>query len=334
MSEPRKVRWGVIGATAHIARESTIPAIQSADHAKLVAVASRNLANALEVAGGCHDCNAYGNYDSLIADCDVDAVYIPLPNSLHVGWAIEAMNNGKHVLCEQPMAMTAAEAMEMLETSQENGVVLSEAMMFYYHPLRRTMSEIIARGEIGDVNHVRVAVSFVENDPEDYHRDPRRGGGALLDAGSHCVHAARKMFGCEPTAVTAQSVVDSESGVDTRTSAELAFPAGTAHIECSFAAAAQSVLEVGGTLGSITVPRMFLPSDAPGVLTVTRNGAPPEVITTPPDDMYREEIEVFCRTILGEDAGLLGADDAVANMVVLDAIASAARAGRHVTLVS
>jgi len=334
MSEPRKVRWGVIGATARVARDSTIPAILAAGHAELVAVASRNLANAQEVAGDCADCRAYGNYDALLADCDVDVVYIPLPNSLHVGWAIEAMNNGKHVLCEQPIAMTAAEALEMLETSQENGVILSEAMMFYYHTLRRTLHDIIERGDIGDVTHVKATVSFVENDPADYHRDPRRGGGALLDAGSHAVHAARKSFRAEPTAVTAKSTIDEDAGIDTSTLATLEFPGGTAEIDCSFSSTSQSRLEITGTKGSIVVPQMFLPAGAPVFMTVTKDGGSPEEITADRCDMFCEEVEAFSRTVLGEECGLLGPEDAVANMVVLDAIASAARSGRHVTLVA
>lgn len=332
MVNARKVRWGVIGATARVARDFTIPAIMSGEYAELIAVASRNLASAQEVAGECGACRAYGDYDSLLADCDVDAVYIPLPNSLHVGWAIEAMNNGKHVLCEEPIAVTAAEALEMMETAQENGVLLAEAMMYHYHPLQYAVKEIIGRGEIGDVVAVKASISFIQNDPDDYRRDPRMGGGALLDVGCYGVHIARKIFGSEPVTVTGHSTIDEKTGVDTTTAAQLEFEGGTAEIVCSFSLAAQSTYRVTGTSGSIEVPLAFLPKDEAGHFIVQRVGSEATVHTVDAADMFRAEIDMFSRAALGLPSELLGPEDAVANMVVLDAIASAARTDRLATI--
>ena len=164
MTETRKIRWGVIGATAQIAQKGVIPAILGSPYAELTAVASRNRDSAKEIgAAAGSDVVAYSDYDSLIADDNVDVVYLPLPNSLHLGWAVEAMNNGKHVLCEKPLALNAIEAEEMLETAENNGVVLSEAFMYRYHPLQQEVNTLVREGGLGAVHLVRASYSFVQD---------------------------------------------------------------------------------------------------------------------------------------------------------------------------
>ena len=158
MAVNEKVRWGVVGATAQIAQRGVIPAILDSPHAELTAVASRSRDSAKEIAAAYGpDVAAYGDYDSLIADDNVDVVYLPLPNSLHLGWAVEAMNNGKHVLCEKPLALNANQAEEMLETADANGVVLSEAFMYRYHPLQQEIFEMVQGGGLGTVQLVRAS---------------------------------------------------------------------------------------------------------------------------------------------------------------------------------
>lgn len=332
MALTERVRWGVIAATARVARDYTIPAIMNSDKAELVAVASRNLTNAQEIASGLDICRAYGDYDSLIADHSVEAVYIPLPNNLHVGWAVEAMNNGKHVLCEEPLAVTAAESMEMLETSQDNGVLLSEAMMYYYHPLQSAVEDVIRSGRIGKVSLVKASVSCLQHDQDDHRFNAQMGGGSLLDVGCYCVHIARKAFGSEPTSVTAHSEIDPESKVDTTTTAQLIFPSGLAMIDCSFSMANRSTYEIVGTEGSITVPLVFVASDMPGEFVVNRTGEPSETVRTAACDMFAAEIDQFSSAVRTLPNRLLGPEDAVANMVVLDAIASSARSERQVSI--
>ena len=335
----QKIRWGVIGATARIAREAIIPAIVSSPYAELTAVASRSRDNAQEVAAQAGpDVAAYGDYDSLIADHNVDAVYLPLPNNLHLGWAVEAMNNGKHVLCEKPLALNATEAEEMLETADANGVVLSEAFMYRYHPLQREVQALAQGGKLGDVQLVRASYSFVQTDLEDYRRDPGMGGGALFDVGCYCLDIARLAFGREPTAVTAKSIYDPATGIDTTTTALLEFDGGgMALIDCSFSLSFRATYEIVGSEASVSVPRFLLgglrAGNKPeaGDYYESRGGVD-TAHQSSAGNMYVGEVEAFSRRLRGEDAFLLPASDALSNMRAIDAVAASARSGQKVTL--
>ena len=334
MAEMDKVRWGVIGATSRIAGNALLPAIARDQNAVLAAVASRTLSSAQEIAAQYGpDIHAYGDYDSLIADDSVEIVYIPLPNSLHLGWAVEAMNNGKHVLCEQPLALNATQAAEMVETAEANGVILSEAFMYRYHPLQQAVSQMITGGQFGTINLVRASFSFVQSDPDDYRRNAGMGGGALLDVGCYCVNIARRIFRREPVAVTAHSVYDAETGIDTTTTAQLEFSdGGQALIDCSFSSTFRASYEIVGNAGSLTAPNFFLRPDETADYIFTREGQQPETCTVAPGNMYEEEVDALSRRIRGENAYVLPAEDGYKNMRVLDAIAASARAGEKVTL--
>lgn len=333
----RKVRWGVIGATSRIAQEAVIPAILASGHAELVGVASRSQGSAREIAAQAGpDVAAYGDYDSLIADDAVDVVYLPLPNNLHLGWAVEAMNNGKHVLCEKPIALNAVQAQEMQETAENNGVTLSEAFMYRYHPLQLEVAKLVRGGALGDIRLVRASVSFVQTDRDDYRRDPGMGGGALFDVGCYCLHIARRAFGREPTAVTAKSLYDKKTGIDTTTTALLEFGEdGLALIDCSFALAERAAYEIVGSEASVNVPRFFMGGAEAGAAsdtgdyTVSRGGEDEER-ASPPGNMYVNEVDALSRRVRGEDVFLLAAEDAVANMRALDAVAASARTGKKV----
>ena len=335
MTETRKIRWGIVGATAQIAQKGVIPAILSSPNAELTAVASRSRDSAEEIAAAAGpNVTAYGDYDSLIADDAVDVVYLPLPNSLHLGWAVEAMNNGKHVLCEKPLALNVSQAEEMLETADANGVVLSEAFMYRYHPLQQEIHEIVRGGGLGAVHLVRASYSFVQTDLADYRRDPGMGGGALFDVGCYCVNIARMAFGTEPTAVTAKSLYDSQTGIDTTTTALLEFGTdGIALIDCSFSLTFRASYEIVGSEASVSVPRFLL-----GGL---RSGGKPESgdyklsyagetedRKSKSGNMYAGEVEAMSCRLLGEDSFLLPAPDSLHNMNALDAIAASARSGQ------
>ena len=298
-------------------------------------MASRSRDSAQEIAAAAGpDVAAYSDYDSLIADDSVDVVYLPLPNSLHLGWAVEAMNNGKHVLCEKPLALNVAEAEEMMETADANGVVLSEAFMYRYHPLQREIHDLVRGGALGAVHLVRASYSFVQTDLADYRRDPGAGGGALFDVGCYCVNIARMAFGTEPTAVTAKSMYDPETGIDTTTTALLEFgAAGMALIDCSFSLSFRASYEIVGSDASVSVPRFLL-----GGL---RAGGKPEVgdyklsrggdtedKTSAPGNMYAAEVEAMSCRLLGQESFLLPPTDALHNMNALDAIAASARSGQ------
>jgi len=331
-----QVRWGVLGATARIAGSAVIPAIMASEHAHLAAVASRNLDSAQEVAAasGSPDVRAYGDYDSLIADPSVDVIYIPLPNNLHLEWAVEALNNGKHVLCEKPLAMNADEAAEMVETARANGVLLSEAFMYRYQPLMAEVFGRVRAGEIGKVSLVRASFSFIQNSTEDYRRDPSMGGGALLDVGCYCVHVARQAFGTEPLFATGTSMMDSETHVDMTTTAQMEFgESGMALVDCSFAMEFRASYEIVGDQGSFAVAKFFGTDRAEDVrYTLTKGGAPPEIKAVPPANMYQEEVDALSRRVRGEEVFLLPAEDGYHNMRALDAIAASARQGGKVSV--
>ena len=329
MAATEKVRWGVIGATARIAGSAVLPAICCSEWAELTAVASRSMDKARDIATECDTDNvtAYGDYDSLIADSAVEAIYIPLPNNLHLEWAVEALNNGKHVLCEKPLALNAAEAAEMVETAQHNRVILSEAFMYRYHPLQQEIFNRIAQGAIGAIRHVRCRFSFVQVSAEDYRRDPSMGGGALLDIGCYGVHIARTAFGREPSIVTGKWSLDDTSGVDLSAAAELDFGTGcTGHVECAFASGFEASYEIAGDSGKVAVTKFFGEGrEVDASYTLTLAGGAPQVTTVLPGNMYIGEIDAMSRRIRGEDVFLLAAEDGYLNMRVLDAIAASAR---------
>ena len=339
MAVNEKVRWGVVGATAQIAQRGVIPAILDSPHAELTAVASRNRDSAKEIAAAYGpDVAAYGDYDSLIADDNVDVVYLPLPNSLHLGWAVEAMNNGKHVLCEKPLALNANQAEEMLETADANGVVLSEAFMYRYHPLQQEIFEIVQGGGLGTVQLVRASYSFVQTDLNDYRRIPGMGGGALFDVGCYCVNIARMAFGAEPTAATAKSLFDPQTGVDTTTTALLEFgTAGMALIDCSFSLSFRASYEIVGSDASVSIPRFLLGGlrsggkPEAGEYRLSYAGESEERVSKA-GNMYSGEVEALSCRLLGQANFLLPPTDALHNMNAIDAIAASARSGQKMLL--
>ncbi|BDI33872.1 deoxyfructose oxidoreductase [Capsulimonas corticalis] len=334
MSDKRKVRWGVIGTTSRVARESAIPALMRSEHAELVAVASRDAGHAAEVAAGVGpDCKAYANYDALIADDRIDAIYIPLPNSLHVGWAVEAMNHGKNVLCEQPLTVTGAEAEEMRETAQDNGVLISESFSYWYHPLQREVAKAVQSGAIGAIKLVRVSVSFLQSEWNDYRRSRTLGGGALLDCGAHGVHIARQVWGSEPLAASASAVVDPNLGIDTTTTALLEFAGGaTTLLDSSFTLYSRSTYEIVGSEGAICVPKFLLGAEETCVWTLTRPDETWETHSVAATDTYEIEIDCFSRKLLGEDTPILPIENSLANARVVDAIAQSARTGLRIKI--
>ncbi|MGI4792375.1 MAG: Gfo/Idh/MocA family protein [Janthinobacterium lividum] len=339
MTETRKIRWGVIGATAQIAQKGVIPAILGNPHAELTAVASRSRDSAKEIASASGPgVAAYNDYDSLIADDNVDVVYLPLPNSLHLGWAVEAMNNGKHVLCEKPLALNANEAEEMLETAENNEVVLSEAFMYRYHPLQQEVNTLVREGGLGAVHLVRASYSFVQTDLADYRRDPGMGGGALFDVGCYCLNIARMAFGTEPTAVTAKSIYDPDTGIDTTTTALLEFGTdGMALIDCSFSLTFRASYEIVGSEASISVPRFLLGGLRSGGKPEAGNyklsyAGETEERVSEAGNMYVGEVEAMTAKLLGKDSVLLSAEDSHRNMKALDAVAASARSGQKMLL--
>ncbi len=326
------LRWGIL-STAGIAIEKTIPGIRAAARCEVVAIGSRDVERARAVADRHGIARVHGSYAALLADPDVDAVYIPLPNNLHPEWTIAAARAGKHVLCEKPLAMTAAEAERMLEACRAAGVVLMEAFMYRLHPSWVAVRELVASGRIGRLTAVSSWFSYYNDDPANIRNIRAYGGGALFDIGCYSVNLSRMLFGAEPQRVEASIVRDPASGVDVLTSGILEFPAGVATFTCSIRAEPDQQVHVYGTGGRISIAIPFnIPPDRPTHVQVIAGGDPPvapatETLTFEAADPYAVEAEAFAATVLDGAPLPTPPEDAVANLRVIERLFAAAEPG-------
>ena len=318
-----ELRWGIL-STASIAREKVIPGIQRADRCRVVAIASRDAARATEVAREAGIPTAHGSYEALLADPDVDAVYIPLPNHLHAEWAIAAARAGKHVLCEKPLALTSADAERMIEVAASEGVRLMEAFMYRLHPSWVAVRELVASGKIGRLMAVQSWFSYFNDDAANIRNIREFGGGALYDIGCYSVNLSRMLFGGEPIRVEASILRDPTSGVDIVTSGLLEFPAGVATFACSTRAEDDQRVHVYGTAGRISIGIPFnIPPDRPTQVFLTHGGEPPvdpatETLTFETADPYSVEAASFAAAILDGGPTPVSPQDAVANVRVIE----------------
>lgn len=325
----RRLRWGIL-STAAIARTKVIPGIQAAEHCEVVAIASRDAMRATRVATELGIPTAHGSYDELLADPDVDAVYIPLPNHLHATWTIAAAEAGKHVMCEKPLATTAPDAERMLAAAERAGVHLMEAFMYRLHPSWVAVRELLASGRIGPLVAVESWFSYHNDDPRDIRNILDAGGGALYDIGCYSVNLSRMLFGSEPTRVEAIVVRDPAGGTDTVTSGVLAFEGGLATFTCSTRAEDDQRVHIYGTSGRIAIEIPFnIPPDRPTRVFVSAGGDPPvapdtETLIFDAADPYTVEAEAFATAVLDGRPVPVPPADAIANLRVIDAIFRAA----------
>ncbi len=332
-----EVRWGIL-STASIALEKVIPGIQRADRCRVVAIASRDMARATEVARQERIPTAHGSYEALLADPNVEAVYVPLPNHLHAEWTIAAARAGKHVLCEKPLALTSADAERMIEVARAEGVRLMEAFMYRLHPSWVAVRELVASGRIGRLVAVQSWFSYFNDDPGNIRNVREFGGGALYDVGCYCVNLSRMLFGSEPTHVEASILRDPGSGVDVVTSGLLEFPDGSATFTCSIRAEDDQRVHIYGTEGRISIEIPFnIPPDRPTRVYLTHGGAPPvnpatETITFDTADPYSVEAAALAAAILDGEPTPVPPEDAVANLRVMERLLrSGARDGSDST---
>ncbi len=324
----RRLRWGVL-STASIGRVKVIPAVQNAPHCEVVAIASRDGALAHSAAGELGIPTAHGSYEALLADPDVDAVYIPLPNHLHATWAIAAAEAGKHVLCEKPLALSVADAERMIEVADRAGVLLMEAFMYRLHPSWVAVRELVASGRIGPLVAVQSWFSYFNDDPVNIRNIVEVGGGALYDIGCYSVNLSRMLFGAEPDRVEGVIVRDPATGTDVVTSGILGFGTGVASFTCSTRAEDDQRVDVYGTSGRISVEIPFnIPPDRPTRIFVTAGGDPPvapltETITLDVADPYTVEADAFATAVLEGRPAPVPPADAVANLRVIEALVAA-----------
>jgi len=305
---------GVI-STANIGRKRVIPAIAKTD-ATTLAIASRDEERAESVADELDIQRAYGSYETLLSDDDLDAVYNPLPNALHAEWTKRAADAGLDVLCEKPLGVDAAEAREMTEYCEQRGVTLMEAFMYQYHPRTERAVEI-ARSELGEIRHVDAAFHFQLPDREDIRLDPDLAGGSLMDVGCYAVTAGRLLLG-EPTRVRATATDRRDCGVETSLAGLLEFEGGaTASISSGFDASVHRYTAVGSE-GRMTVEDAFVP-DGETELSYTTDGRT-VIERFDPVDQYRLEVEAFLDAVEGNDTPRTDGHDAVRTMAVIDAL--------------
>jgi predicted dehydrogenase len=328
---PDRLRWGVLGA-ASIARRTVIPAIQRSQSGIVMAIASRELANAQQAATALGIERAYGSYEELLSDPDIDAIYNPLPNHLHVPWSIRAMEAGKHVLCEKPIALSATEARSLLAARERSGRQVCEAFMVRSHPQWQVVRDIIAAGRIGTLRLITGHFSYFRVDPNDVRSNAAWGGGALMDIGCYPIVISRWLFGAEPEAVVGQCELDPTFGVDRLGSALMRFPDGQATFSFSGQLVPHQRMQIFGTTGRIEIMIPFnAPMAAPTTLRLDTGrelGAFGEAIEIPAADQYALQSDVFASAVRGDSPMPMSLEDSIANMSVVDAIARSVKSGR------
>jgi predicted dehydrogenase len=319
------VRWGLL-TTARI-NDAIIRGAGESGVAEIVAVASRDAARAEAYARERGIARAHGSYDDLLADPDVDVVYVALPSALHVEWSIRALDAGKHVLCEKPLTRVRAEAERAFDAAERNGRVLMEGFMYRHQEQARRLQALVRDGAIGELRLARAAFSFALDRPDDVRWSRELGGGSLLDLGCYCTNALRLVAG-EPEWVSAEQTL-AATGVDVRFAATLRFPGGVlGHFDCGFDLPERRVVEVLGSEGSVTLEPAFASDE--GVLEL-RTGAAVDRIELPPTNRYALQVENVSRAALGEEPPLLDRRETVAQAAALEALFEAAESGSRVS---
>ena len=317
------VRWGVL-STAKIGIDKVIPATAAAERCEVVAIASRDLGRARAAASELGIPRAFGSYEDLLADPDVDAVYNPLPNHLHAEWTIAAARAGKHVLCEKPLATTSADAERMIQACEAEGVLLMEAFMYRLHPTWEAVTSLVASGRIGELKTVQSWFSYFNDDPGDIRNLVETGGGALYDIGCYCVNLSRMLFGAEPERVGGSVLRDPVMGIDVLTSGILDFGDVVATFTCSTRAEPDQRVHIYGTEGRISLEIPFnIPPDRPTRVSLTAGGDPPvrpetEVFTFDPANEYTIQAERFAAAVLDGGRVPIPPSDAVGNLRVIE----------------
>jgi xylose dehydrogenase (NAD/NADP) len=318
------LRWGIL-STANITRK-----LLESGHGEFVAVASRSPERAQAFADEHGVSGWHASYEDLLADPGVDAVYVPLPNSMHVEWSIRALEAGKHVLCEKPMSRRPDDVERAFDVAEREGRVLMEAFMWRHHPQLARARELIADGAVGRLRLIRAAFSFVAVDAENIRLQGDLDGGGLMDVGCYCVSGARALAGSEPERVHAEQVVGGR-GVDVAMAATLRFPGDVlALLDCGLSYAARDELEAIGDEGSLFLDDPWHGREA--VIEVRAGDGSVERIDTGPANSYALELQDFEGAVRGERPPLLGRDDAVAQARVIAALYRSAEEGRPVDL--
>lgn len=327
----RKIRWGVLGA-AKIALKKVIPAMQAGKYSEVVALASRDVERAREAAAGLGITKAYGSYEALLADGEIDAVYNPLPNHLHVPLSVNAAQAGKHVLCEKPIGLSASEAQLLIDIRERTRVKIGEAFMVRTHPMWLRARELVRGGAIGDLRSILSVFSYFNDDPANIRNQPDIGGGALMDIGCYPITMSRFLFSAEPVRVLGLIDRDPKMHIDRLTSAMLDFGAGHALFTSSTQLVPFQRMQILGTKARLEIEIPYnIPPDKPCRLFLDDGsqlaGAGARVETFAPVDQYTIQGDLFSQAILNNSEVPVPLEDSLANMRVIDAVFRSAKTG-------
>src|SRR6266705_310503 len=323
-----KVRWGIL-STAHIAVAKVIPAMQRGDWSEVEAIASRDLSKAQEAANRFSIPKAYGSYEELLADQEIEAVYNPLPNHLHVPWTARAAGAGKHVLCEKPIALNRNEANTLIEVRDRTGMRIQEAFMVRTHPQWLATRDLIRGGRIGQLKSIVGFFSYFNSDKANIRNKLEFGGGALMDIGCYPITLSRFIFEAEPKRVLGLMELDPETRIDRLTSAVLEFAGGQSTFTCGTQLVPYQRMIFFGAKGRIEVLIPFnAPNDLPTRILIDDGLGRPETVEFPTCDQYTIQGDLFSQAIRENREQPIPLEDAIRNMAVIDAIFRSAASGR------
>jgi len=321
----RKIRWGIL-STAKIGTGKVIPAMQRGTHCEITAIASRDLERAKATATNLGIPKAYGSYEELLTDPDIDAVYNPMPNHLHVPWSIKALQAGKHVLCEKPIALTSAEAQTLVDEAQRHPhLKVMEAFMYRHHPQWRLAKRLVSEGKIGQLRTIDSFFSYYLDDPDNVRNQADIGGGGLMDIGCYNISLSRFIFAAEPQRVLGTIEFDPVFKTDNLASGVLDFGVGTSTFTCSTKLTPYQRVNIFGTTGRIEIEIPFnAPPDRP-CRVWHQQGSTLEEIVLDTCDQYTLQGDLFARAILDDTPVPTPIADGVANMKVIEAIFASAQ---------
>ena len=327
-----KIKWGVMGA-ANIALKKVIPGMQRGEWCEITALASRDLTRAQRAAKELGIPKSFGSYEDLLADPEIEAIYNPLPNHLHVPWTIKAAEAGKHVLCEKPIGLNVQDALPLLEVRNRSGVRIEEAFMVRSHPQWVRVLELIRAGRIGQVRSVMGQFSYDNPDPHNIRNIAGIGGGGLMDIGCYLIYFSRLVFQGEPRRVVGLIHEDPLTRTDVLTSALLDFPEGQSAITCSTRMTPFQRVQITGTRGRIEVQiPVNAPPDRPCRILIDDGsdlfGAGAETMEVPICDQYTIQGDLFARAIRENHEPIISLEESLKNMAVIDAVFASARSGQ------
>ena len=328
----KKVRWGIL-STARIGMEKVIPAMQQGTYGEVTAIASRRLDTAQAAAARLGIPKAYGSYEALLADSDIDAVYNPMPNHLHVPGSIKALEAGKHVLCEKPIGLTAAEGQRLLEVARQHPhLKVMEAFMYRHHPQWQRARQLVRQGKIGALRTIHSFFSYYNDDPGNIRNQADLGGGGLMDIGCYNISLSRFLFEAEPRRVCGLVEYDPRFHTDRLTSGLLDFAAGTATFTCSTQLVGYQRVHLFGTEGRVEIEIPFnAPPERPCRLWHQHSAGIDEIVLEVANQ-YTIQGDLFAQAVLHDTPVPTPLDDAVANMRVIEALVESAKQGRWVDL--